>query len=317
MNSNILVTGAAGQIGTELTRTLRSLYGDSSVVAADYKPISTSKNTSAGPTVILDVANAADIAGVVKKYGIRTIYHLAGVLSAVAEKNPQLAWNINVNGLKNILETACQNSCAVFFPSSIGAFGPGSPADNTPQVTIQRPTSIYGITKLTGELLCEYYYKKFGVDTRGLRFPGIISYETLPGGGTTDYAVDIFYSAVAKKTYSCFLQADTALDMMYMPDALTAAIDLMEADGTKLIHRNAYNITAMSLTPAMLAREITKHIPGFSITYSIDPVRQQIADSWPNKLDDNAARKEWGWNPQYGLAEMTKDMITHISAKQT
>jgi nucleoside-diphosphate-sugar epimerase len=246
---------------------------------------------------------------------IGTIYHLAAILSATGESRPGVAWQINMNGLYNMLEAARQYQCSLFFPSSIGAFGPLTPQDNTPQDTIQRPDTIYGVTKVAGELLCDYYHKRFGLDTRGVRFPGLISYETEPGGGTTDYAVDIFYQAIRHKKYTCYLKTDTWLDMMYMPDAIRAMIQLMEADGSGLVHRNAFNLTAMSFTPKMLADEIRKHIPEFAINYDIDHVRQAIADSWPNSMDDSCARSEWGWKPEYDLARMTQEMIDLLSRK--
>jgi len=250
-----------------------------------------------------------------QKYEVGTVYHLAAVLSATGESRPNVAWQVNVNGLYNILEAARQYHCSLFFPSSIGAFGPSTPKDGTPQETIQRPDTIYGVTKVAGELICDYYHKRFGLDTRGLRFPGLISYVTEPGGGTTDYAVSIFYDAIKYQKYTCYLKPETCLDMMYMPDAIRAMIELMEADGSKLAHRNAFNVTAMNFTPAQIASEIKKHIPKFEIEYEIDPVRQAIADSWPNSMDDSAARKEWGWKPQYDLAQMTKEMIEVLSKK--
>jgi len=268
-----------------------------------------------GPFLSLDVRDFAAIEKIVKEYRIDAIYHMAALLSASAEKDPHLAWDVNINGLRNILEAARKFNLSVFFPSSIGAFGPSTPADNTPQDTIQRPTTIYGIAKVTGELLCDYYFHKFGVDTKGLRFPGLISYKTMPRGGTTDYAVEIFYAAVKEKRYECFLKQGTRLDMMFMPDAIRAAIELMEADAERLIHRNAFNITAMSLAPEDIGAEIKKHIPEFTMTYKIDPVRQAIADSWPHHMDDSAARREWGWRPEYDLVSMTKDMIERLSEK--
>jgi nucleoside-diphosphate-sugar epimerase len=267
-----------------------------------------------GPFVICDCTNGKQLATVVAKYKIDTIFHLAAILSAVAESKPDLAWHVGVNGLYNVLEVARENNCAVFFPSSIGAFGPGTPLDNTPQDTIQRPATMYGVTKVTGELLCDYYYKRFGVDTRGIRYPGLISYLTLPGGGTTDYAVEIFYEAIKHKKYTSYLKGGTFLDMMYMPDAIKGAIDLMEADATRLKHRNAFNATAMSFDPELIATEIKKHIPDFVLTYDVDPIRQKIADSWPNSMDDSCARSEWGWSPSYDLAAMTIDMLEKLRA---
>jgi len=311
----ILITGALGQIGSELTPFLRKRYKNENVVASDIKPRSEGIMHQEGPFEHIDCLNAPEIYSAVKKYKIDTVFHLAAILSASGEKNPQLAWKVNVNGLYNILEIAREYKCAVFTPSSIAAFGPSTPKDSTPQETIQRPTTIYGLTKVTGELLCDYYYFKYKIDTRGVRFPGIISYLTLPGGGTTDYAVEIFYQALKYKKYTCFLDKNTSLDMMYMPDALKAAVNLMEADSSKLKHRNAYNITAESFTPEELAQEIKKYIPNFEMKYNIDPMRQAIADSWPNQLDDRAAREDWGWSPDYNLKAMTKDMLEKLKIK--
>lgn len=311
----ILITGALGQIGSELTPFLRKRYKNENVVASDIKPRSEGIIHQEGPFEHIDCLNAQEIYSAVKKYKIDTVFHLAAILSASGEKNPQLAWKVNINGLYNVLEIAREYKCAVFTPSSIAAFGPSTPKDSTPQETIQRPTTIYGLTKVTGELLCDYYYFKYKVDTRGVRFPGIISYLTLPGGGTTDYAVEIFYQALKYKKYTCFLDKNTSLDMMYMPDALKAAVNLMEADSSKLKHRNAYNITAESFTPEELAQEIKKYIPDFEMKYNIDPMRQAIADSWPNQLDDRAAREDWGWSSDYNLKAMTKDMIEKLKIK--
>jgi nucleoside-diphosphate-sugar epimerase len=312
---NILIIGAVGQIGSELTLELRKRFGNDHVVAGIRKTQPTGELATSGPLETVDAVNIEQLGAVVKKHQIDTVYHLAAILSAVGEQNPQLAWNVGVNGLYNVLEVARENGCAVFFPSSIGAFGPTTPLDNTPQDTIQRPHTMYGITKVAGEMLCDYYFLKYGVDTRGLRYPGIISYVTLPGGGTTDYAVEIFYEAIKKKEYTCPLQKGTFLDMMYMPDALDAAIDLMLADPARLKHRNAFNVTAMSFDPEILTNEIKKHIPDFNIHYNVDPLKQKIADSWPNKMDDSCARQEWGWNPKYTLPVMTSDMIEKIGAK--
>jgi len=309
---NILVNGATGQIGIELVETLRKKYGQENVLAVGHQRMPSQDFLSSGPYVQFDTRNYSEFESAVEKHKIDTIYHLASLLSATAEKNPELAWDVNMNGLRNALELARKNSCALFFPSSIGAFGPTTPKEKTPQVTIQRPTTIYGITKLTGELLCDYYHNQFGVDTRGLRFPGLISYKTPPGGGTTDYAVDIFYGALKNGEYTCFLKENTRLDMMYMPDAIEAAIRIMEAEPANLYHRNAYNITAMSFTPKELAEEIKKHIPSFKITYEIDPIRQSIADSWPDSLDDSAARNEWNWRSEHTLSSMTADMLKNL-----
>ena len=311
----ILVTGATGQIGSELTMVLRKRYGNDNVVAAGHRRKPSEELLNSGPFETIDATKRDTIEEVVKRYNIDTIYHLAAILSAVAEAKPLLAWNVNMGGLLNVLEVAREHKCAVFVPSSIGAFGPNTPKDNTPQDTIQRPNTMYGVTKVSGELLCDYYYKRFGVDVRGVRFPGLISYVTLPGGGTTDYAVEIYYEALKKRKYTCYLKPDTYMDMMYMPDAIKAAIDLMEADPKRLIHRNAFNVTAMSFAPKDVANEIKKYIPGFVIDYDVDPVRQAIADSWPNHMDDSAARTEWGWKPNYDLALMTKDMLEKLSDK--
>ncbi|RKY54469.1 MAG: L-threonine 3-dehydrogenase [Candidatus Neomarinimicrobiota bacterium] len=311
----ILVTGAVGQIGSELTMSLRERYGNDNVVAAGHRTKPGEKLFGSGPFEYIDCCDINAIDNIVKKYDIDLIFHLAAILSAVAEAKPQLAWDVNINGLYNVLEVARENKCAVFTPSSIGAFGPTTPVDNTPQDTIQRPNTMYGVTKVSGELLCDYYYKRFGVDTRGVRYPGIISNVTLPGGGTTDYAVEIYYEALKNKKYTCFLAEGTYLDMMYMPDAINAAIDLMEADSDKLKHRNAFNVTAMSFAPEHICAEIKKHIPEFEMIYNVDPVRQAIADSWPNSMDDSAAREEWGWKPEYNLTKMTEDMLIELKKK--
>jgi len=251
----------------------------------------------------------------VRRHDVGVIYHMAALLSAIAEEKPQVAWQVNTGGLYRVLEVARQYRCAVFMPSSIGAFGPTTPRDGTPQDTIQRPTTMYGVTKVAGELLCDYYAGRFGLDTRGLRLPGIISHVAPPGGGTTDYAVDIFYQAVRYRHYSCFLRPDTCLDMMYMPDTIDAIIRVMEADPSRLVHRNAFNVAAMNFTPERLADEIRVHIPDFAIDYDVDPVRQAIADSWPRSIDDSAARAEWDWAPTYDIAAMTSDMLEKIRVK--
>ncbi len=312
----ILVTGALGQIGSELTMRLREEYGKDNVIASSRKVKEGFEEViESGPFEIVDVVNGKQIAEVVRKHNINTIVHLAAILSAVGEKNPQAAWDINMNGLYNVLEVAREEKCSVFTPSSIAAFGDSTPKDNTPQETIQRPNTIYGVSKVAGELLCDYYYHKFGVDTRGVRFPGLISYKTLPGGGTTDYAVHIYYEALKNKKYTCFIAEGTKMDMMYMPDALDSIIQLMEADPSKLRYRNAYNITAMSFAPEEIAASIKKYIPEFEMDYDVDPVRQAIAESWPNSLDDSAAREDWGWNPKYDLDAMTKDMLEKLRVK--
>jgi len=311
----ILVTGALGQIGSELVVALRARYGSETVIASDIRlpPLETLRPGERFE--FLDSTNARQIQDIVRNGEVGTIYHLAALLSATSEEKPHVAWELNMGGLYKVLEVARQHDCKVFFPSSIGAFGPGTPKDNTPQDTIQRPTTMYGVTKVAGELLCDYYHRRFGVDTRGLRFPGLISYATPPGGGTTDYAVAIFYDAIRYGRYTCFLKADTRLDMMYMPDALTALVTLMEAEPGKLIHRNSFNVTAMNFTPEELVAAIRKHIPDFEIRYEIDPVRQGIADSWPNSLDCAAARAEWGFAPTFGLDAMVEDMLTKLRAR--
>ena len=308
----ILVTGATGQIGLELTIALRNRYGAENVLAAGHKRQALSELTQSGPFCRLDVCDVSAINQVVEANNIDTIFHLAALLSAVGEEKPQLAWDVNMNGLINVLEISRAHQCALFFPSSIAAFGPETPPMDTPQDTIQRPTTIYGITKVSGELLCDYYYHRFGVDTRGLRYPGLISSKVLPGGGTTDYAVDIFYAAIKTQHYDCFLRSDTQLDMMYMPDAIDAAINLMTTDSKRLKHRNAFNVTAMSFTPQQLAAEIQRYIPEFTIAYSVDPLRQAIADSWPRHMNDNAARAEWDWRAQFDLPAMVKDMLKNV-----
>jgi len=313
----ILITGALGQIGTELANALCERYGVENVVVTDIRSRTGDDQIADCECAVLDVTNPYDLSDMVKKHNIKTIYHLAALLSAVAEAKPQQAWNVNMNGLYNVLEVAREFGCAVFTPSSIGAFGLSTPHIKTPQDTIQRPNTIYGVTKVAGELLCDYYHKRFNVDTRGVRYPGIISYKTLPGGGTTDYAVDIYYEAIKQQKYTCFLKAGTYLDMMYMPDAINAAIQLMEADPDRLIHRNAFNVTAMSIEPEMLAASIRRHIPEFKMDYNIDPVRQGIAESWPDSMDDSAAREEWGWKPEYDLDKMTVDMLMHLKEKLT
>jgi nucleoside-diphosphate-sugar epimerase len=310
----VLVIGALGQIGSELAFSLRNILGTESVIASDIR-FRSKETEDTGPFEIVDCTDIRSLAEVVKKYKVDTIYHLAAILSAAAEEKPQFAWNINIHGLYNVLEIAREQRCCVFVPSSIAAFGPNTPRDNTPQDTIQRPTTIYGISKVSGELLCDYFYQRFGVDTRGVRYPGIISNKTLPGGGTTDYAVEIYYEAIKHKKYYCYLGPNTKLDMMYMPDAIKASIKLMLADPGKLKHRNAFNITSMSITPEDIAASIRKFIPEFQMQYRIDAMKQNIADSWPQKIDDTAAQTEWGWQPDYDLDTMTKDMIHKLSEK--
>lgn len=313
---NILVVGSTGQIGSELTMELRSLYPDGDVVAGYVKGAEPKGELlESGPCEEADVLNAAQLAQIVSKYKIDTIYNLAALLSAVAEAKPLLAWNIQINGLLNILEIAREKGCAVFTPSSIGSFGPETPRVGTPQDTIQRPRSMYGVTKVTTELLSDYYHTKYGVDTRSVRFPGLISHVTLPGGGTTDYAVTIYYSAVKGEEFVCPIKAGTFMDMMYMPDALKAAVDIMNADPSRLVHRNSFNIASMSFDPEILRAKICEHIPDFRMRYEINPVCQAIADSWPDRMDDSCAREEWDWKPEYDLESMTVDMIRELSRK--
>jgi nucleoside-diphosphate-sugar epimerase len=312
---NILVTGATGQIGSELTLALRQRYGSAQVVAGGRKTKPSENLLQSGPFEVVDCLDAAAVARVVQKHGIDTIYHLAAILSAVAEADPALAWKVNINGLYNVLEVAREHRCAVFVPSSIGAFGPSTPLDQTPQDTIQRPSTMYGVTKVAGELLCDYYHSRFGLDTRGVRYPGIISHETPPGGGTTDYAVEIYYEAIRHRHYTCNLPAGTFLDMMYMPDAIKAAIALMEADPEKLVHRNAFNVTAMNFDPELIAASIRRQITEFTMDYEVDPVKARIAASWPNSMDDSAAREQWGWSPDYDLEAMTGEMLTVLAGK--
>jgi len=311
--NRIVVTGAAGQVGSEMVTALRIRYGREAILATDIKPPSAVMEP--GPFLRLDVTDAAAVSEITREHAADTIFHLAAILSARGEAEPQAAWAVNMGGLYNVLEVARQEGCAVFTPSSIAAFGPSTPSDPTPQDTIQRPNTVYGVTKVAGELLCDYYFGRFGVDARGVRYPGLISHVTPPGGGTTDFAVEIYYEAVANGRYTCCLGPETQLDMMYMPDAIRGSIELMEASPDRLIHRNAFNMTAMQVTPESLAASIREHVPEFSITYDVDPVRQGIADSWPRRIDDAAARDEWGWRHEYDLASMTEDMLTQLRAR--
>ncbi|MES9755408.1 L-threonine 3-dehydrogenase, partial [Priestia megaterium] len=290
----VLITGSLGQIGSELTMKMRGMYGSENIIATDIRK-TTSDVVTSGPFEILDVTDQTALFTIAKKHKVDTIIHLAALLSATAEQKPLLAWNLNMGGLVNALEVARELKCKFFTPSSIGAFGPTTPKDWTPQDTIQRPTTMYGVNKVAGELLCDYYHHKFGVDTRGLRFPGLISYVTPPGGGTTDYAVEIYYEAVKHNRYTSYIDKGTYMDMMYMPDALNAVIQLMEADGSKLKHRNSFNVSAMSFDPEQIAAEIRKTIPEFVLNYQVDPVRQAIAESWPNHIDSSCAKEEWGF----------------------
>lgn len=311
----ILIIGAVGQIGSELTLKMRDIYGNENVIASTRKTEPTQKIKESGPFEFFDIMDKKRLAEVCDKYQIDHIINMAAILSAVGEKNPLMAWDINMNGLINVLELARERKMKqVLIPSSIAVFGPSTPRINTPQETILKPTTMYGITKVAGELIGDYYVQKYGLDVRGLRYPGIISHETLPGGGTTDYAVAIYYDAIKYKKYTCFVKAETRLPMMYMPDCLKSTIDLLEADFSKLKHHSDFNVAGMSFTVAEMADEIRKHIPDFTIEYEPD-YRQAIADSWPESVDDSAASEEWGWKPDYDLASMTKDMLEQLSKK--
>ena len=313
---NVLIIGATGQIGSELTMKLRREYPEGQIVAGFIKGAEPKGVLlESGPAEEVDITNAQMIADAVEKYNVDTIYNLAALLSAVAEARPQLAWKIGVGGLYNTLEVAREKKCAVFTPSSIGSFGKNTPHVKTPQDTIQRPDTIYGVTKVTGEMLSDYYARRFGVDTRSVRFPGLISYVAPPGGGTTDYAVDIYYSAVKGEKFKCPLKPGTFMDMMYMPDALRAAVEIMEADPTRLVHRNSFNIASMSFDPEIISAKIKEHVPGFEMEYELDPLRKAIADSWPDSLDDTCARQEWDWKPEYDLERMTVDMLENLRKK--
>ncbi len=311
----ILVTGACGQIGSDLLIELRHKYGGNNVIATDVKRSPGPKVLKSGPFEFLDVNNRKSVEAVVEKYEIDIIYHLAAILSAAGEKNPDMCWETNVCGLFNILDIAKRyNLKQVFWPSSIAVFGPQTPKYNTPQETILCPQTMYGVTKVSGEYLCDYYFRRYGVDVRGVRYPGIISSETLPGGGITDYAVAIFYEAIKQKRYTCFLKEDTILPMMYMPDCIRATMKLMEADLSRLKHRSSFNLAAMSFSAGELVAEIKKHIPEFTCEYKPD-FRQEIADSWPGSIDDSAAREEWGWKSKYNLSMMVEDMLGKIKGK--
>lgn len=312
----ILVIGSTGQIGSELTVELRRQYGGDNVVAgyiAGAEP--RGALLEGGPAELADVTDGASLADVVRRHAVDCIFNLAALLSVVAEQRPRTAWRVGVDGLWNVLEVAREEHCQVFTPSSIGSFGPETPAEKTPQDTIQRPRTIYGVSKVTTELLSDWFFMKHGVDTRSVRFPGLISHAAPPGGGTTDYAVDIFYSAARGEEFRCPIPAGVRMDMMYMPDAIAGAIALMEADPSRLTHRNAFNITSMSLEPEMLRREIAKHLPDFKMTYDIDPLKESIARSWPDSLDDSCARREWGWAPRYDLPRTTAEMLERLRAK--
>jgi len=312
---NILVVGSAGQIGSELVLALRNIYGGNHVIAGIRKTKPSEKLTSTGPCEVVDANDVNNLVSVVKKYDVDVIINMAAILSATGEQNPMMAWNVNMNGLINILEVAREFKMEqVLVPSSIAVFGPTTPVDNTPQETILKPTTMYGVTKVAGELLGDYYVRRFGLDVRGLRYPGIISNETLPGGGTTDYAVAIYYEAIKNKKYTCFVNAETRLPMMYMPDCLKATVDLLQADFAKLKHHSDFNVGAMSFSVKEMAENIKKYLPDFTIEYKPD-FRQAIADSWPDAVDDKAAREEWGWKPSYDLDAMTQDMLKVIGEK--
>ncbi|HAQ65895.1 MAG TPA: UDP-glucose 4-epimerase [Bacteroidales bacterium] len=311
----ILVIGSAGQIGSELTLEIRKIWGGENVIASDVCANPSQKLQESGPYESLNILDRPRMEEIVRHYAIDGIVNLAAILSANGEKNPLKAWDVNMNGLINVLECARENKMSqVLTPSSIAAFGPGTPLNNTPQETVLRPTTMYGVTKVAGELLGNYYVQKFGLDVRGLRYPGIISNETLPGGGTTDYAVAIYYDAVKYGKYTCFVREDTMLPMMYMPDCLKATLDLMQADFSSLKHHGDFNVAAMSFTVKEQADSIRKYVPGFEVTYEPD-YRQAIADSWPRSIDDSAAREEWGWKPAYNLDAMTQDMLKVLKVK--
>ncbi|WP_017547403.1 L-threonine 3-dehydrogenase [Salinicoccus carnicancri] len=310
----IIITGALGQIGTELTLKLRERYGEENVLPTDIKEPA-DEQLKGKPFKILDVRDMDRLKEVAETFKPDTIMHMAALLSATCEKDPQLAWDINMGGLVNALELAREFNLQFFTPSSIGAFGPSTPKENTPQITVQRPTTMYGVNKVAGELLCDYYFEKFGVDTRGVRFPGLISHVKEPGGGTTDYAVEIYFEAIGTGRYTSYIDKDTNMDMMYMDDAIDAVIKLMEADGSRLEDRNAFNVTAMSINPEMVANEIRKHIPAFEVDYDVDPVRQGIAESWPNAIDASHAVRQWGFNPKYNLSNMTAVMLDAIKER--
>ncbi|PSL40564.1 nucleoside-diphosphate-sugar epimerase [Planomicrobium soli] len=307
----IIITGALGQIGSELVGKLQGIYGVDNVLATDIRPAAQEN----GPFQLLDVTDGQRMYNLAKDFKADTMMHMAALLSATAEEKPLLAWNLNMGGLVNALEASRELGMQFFTPSSIGAFGPSTPKKNTPQDTLQRPTTMYGVNKVAGELLCDYYFQKFGVDTRGVRFPGLVSYVAQPGGGTTDYAVDIYYKAIEQQQYTSYIKSGTYMDMMYMPDALQSIVELMEADASRLEHRNSFNVTAMSFEPEEIAASIRKHIPDFKLSYDVDPIRQAIADSWPDSIDASAAKKEWGFQAQYDLDAMTADMLEKLKIK--
>ena len=312
----ILVVGAGGQIGTELVPYLQHIYGEDNVIAADLKDELVEKLAQGAIAEKLDALDAKRFDELVTKYQVDAIYNLVALLSAKGEHMPGVAWHLNITALINALNIAQAHKCSIFTPSSIGAFGPNTPHDNTPQDTIMRPNTIYGICKVTGELLGDYHWQRFGVDARSVRFPGIISNGALPGGGTTDYAVEVFYEILKPgHQYTCEVPEDSYMDMMYMPDALRAAVEVMEADPAKLVHRNSFNIASMSFCPKELFEVIKKRIPDATFDYNVDPVKAAIADSWPNKMDDTCAREEWGWKPEWDIDMMVDDMLKVIGRK--
>lgn len=311
VKEKILVIGACGQIGVELTLALRKNYGGANVIASDLREENELLHGS-GPYVQLDAMNKEMLHVLVIRHNITQVYLLAAILSATGEKNPGLAWSLNMGSLLNLLDIAKEEKLhKIYWPSSIAVFGPTSPRINCPQKTVIEPTTVYGISKFAGEFWCNYYHHRYGVDVRSLRYPGLISYKSAPGGGTTDYAVEIFHEAIEEKSYNCFLREDTYLPMMYMPDAIRATIELMEAPAEKITERTSYNLSGVSFSPKEIAAEIKKHIPDFTISYEPD-YRQQIADSWPQSIDDSVARNDWGWKPEYDLAKMTKDMLDNL-----
>lgn len=309
--NTILITGACGQLGTELTTELREIYGGSNVIATDITDPSTEWPEDAGPFEHLDVLDEEKLEKLVDKYEVTQIYHLAALLSAKAEKQPQFGWKLNTQGLLNVLELAKEKDLKVYWPSSIAVFGDNSPKDNTPQLTVMDPDTVYGIGKLAGERWCDYYHKNYGVDVRSLRYPGLIGYKALPGGGTTDYAVEIYHKALKGESFKCFLDKGTYLPMMYMVDAIKATIQLMQADPEDIQIRSSYNVAAISFSPEEITASIQKYIPDFEISYHPD-YRQKIADTWPNSIDDSAAREQWGWQHDYDLEAMTKSMLENL-----
>ncbi|APG66138.1 NAD-dependent epimerase [Tenacibaculum todarodis] len=313
MNETILILGACGQIGNELTEKLRAIYGSNNVIASDIRDCSSQINS--GPFEIIDATDKGAILKIVNKYKVTQVYLLAAMLSATAEKFPQKAWDLNMNSLLAVLDLAKEKHIKqVYWPSSIAAFGPTSPKINTPQITVMEPSTVYGISKRTGEFWCEYYHKNYGVDVRSLRYPGVISWKTKPGGGTTDYAVDIYFKALEQAKYTCFLAEDTRLPMMYMADAVDATIKIMQANSSEIKIRTSYNLAAISFTPAQIASEIKKYIPNFEITYEPD-FRQKIADSWPQIIDDSTARGDWNWQHKFDLKSMTNDILKNLKAQ--